>query len=419
MHANFRGVQVLRIEKTVFLSYRRTNRAWALLVYKELTHHGYDVFFDFTGIASGDFERVILENIKARAHFIVLLTPSALERINEPGDWLRREIECALQERRNIVPLLVEGFDFGASAIVSQLTGRLADLKRYNALSVPSDYFDAAMDRLRARYLNVPLETVLHPASAPAVDAARMQQRTAAEAPTLKADALTANEWFERGVAATDLDEKVRCYSEAIRLQPAYADAYKNRGTARLEKGDSQGALADYSETIRLQPDNIWTYYERGVVRDKNGDVEGALADFSQAIRLRPDYGSPYGMRAGARLKKGDIEGALADYTEAIRLIPGIPGYYSLRAKARLKKGDIEGALADFSEAIGLAPKYAWPYNSRGLARADTGDVEGALADFSEAIRVEPNYAETYYNRAHYLKYSDDHEGAIRDYESI
>jgi hypothetical protein len=42
------------------------------------------VFIDYSGIASGDFEQVILENINARAHFLVLLTPSALERCGDP-----------------------------------------------------------------------------------------------------------------------------------------------------------------------------------------------------------------------------------------------------------------------------------------------------------------------------------------------
>ena len=75
-----------RIEKTVFISYRRINIPWALAIFQNLTHHGYDVFFDFNGIASGDFESVILGNIKARAHFLVVLTPSALERCDEPAD---------------------------------------------------------------------------------------------------------------------------------------------------------------------------------------------------------------------------------------------------------------------------------------------------------------------------------------------
>src|SRR5262245_5680769 len=142
---------MVRVEKTVFISYRRTNVAWALAIFQNLKHEGFDVFFDFQGIASGDFESKILENVRAAAHFLVLLTPSALERCGEPGDWLRREIETALDTKRNIVPLMFEGFDFGAPAIAPYLTGRLADLKRYNALSVPAAFFLEAMSRLRDR----------------------------------------------------------------------------------------------------------------------------------------------------------------------------------------------------------------------------------------------------------------------------
>src|SRR5580765_1181730 len=105
------------IEKTVFLSYRRTNSSWALAIFQNLTQHGYDVFFDYNGIASGDFERVILGNITARAHFVVLLTPSALKHCGDPTDWLRREIDTALATQRNTVPLMLEGFDFGTPKI--------------------------------------------------------------------------------------------------------------------------------------------------------------------------------------------------------------------------------------------------------------------------------------------------------------
>lgn len=242
-----------RIEKTIFLSYRRTNVPWAIAISQNLTYHGYDVFFDFNGIASGDFERIIIENIDARAHFIVLLTPSALERCSDKGDWLRREIERALDQKRNIVPLMLEGFDFGSPAIASQLVGKLEPLKQYNALSVPAGYFEEAMARLRDKYLNKSLDTVLHPASAAARDVAISQQAAANIAPTVTEKELTAQEYFERGFDAKDLDEKVRFYNEAIRLKPDYADAFNNRGIARKAKGDLDGALLDYAEASRLR----------------------------------------------------------------------------------------------------------------------------------------------------------------------
>ena len=152
-----------RIEKTVFISYRRKDISWALAVYQYLTSQKYDVFFDYTNIPSGDFEQIIISNIRARAHFILILTPTTLDRCSDPNDWVRREIETAMDEKRNIVPLFFDGFSFGLPNVTEKLTGRLADVKRYNGLDIPSGYFPEAMERLRVRYLNVPLSAVLHP----------------------------------------------------------------------------------------------------------------------------------------------------------------------------------------------------------------------------------------------------------------
>jgi len=154
-----------RIEKTVFISYRRKDISWALAVYQYLMSQKYDVFFDYTHIPSGDFEQIILSNIRARAHFVLILTPTTLDRCSDPNDWVRREIEAAIDENRNIIPLFFDGFNFGATSVTEKLTGKLADVKRYNGLEVPSGYFPEAMDRLRTRYLNVPLSAVIHPVS--------------------------------------------------------------------------------------------------------------------------------------------------------------------------------------------------------------------------------------------------------------
>jgi hypothetical protein len=42
-------------------------------------------------------------------------------------------------------------------------------------------------------------------------------------------------EWFERGCSASSDEEKLRCYGEAIRLKPDYADAYRNRVVSQFE----------------------------------------------------------------------------------------------------------------------------------------------------------------------------------------
>jgi hypothetical protein len=78
---------------------------------------------------------------------------------------------------------MLEGFDFGAPAIASQLTGKLAALKEYNGLEIPKvRFFSSEMDHLRNRFLSVPVDAVLHPASLFAQQAATEQKDKAAMA---------------------------------------------------------------------------------------------------------------------------------------------------------------------------------------------------------------------------------------------
>ncbi len=377
-----------RVEKTVFISYRHTNAPWALVISKDLTHHGYDVFLDFTGIKGGDFERAILANIEARPHFVVLLTPSALKRCHEPGDWLRREIERALELKRNIVPLMLEGFDFKSRTIARQLTGALAFLPRYNALSVPVEYFDEAMKKLREDRLNVMPDMVLHPLSIVAQQVARGEQAAVSAAPAVTAQELTAQEWYERGCDSSDLDEQLRLFSEAIRLQPDFAEALNNRGAVKANQGDLTGALEDFNESIRLLSDEATAFSNRGNVRKRQGDLKGAIKDYNKAIRIDPEYAAAFSNRGNAFNSMGDLKRAIRDYTKAVRLDPDYAAGFYNRGVVHQTGGNHDGAIKDYSEAIRLDPDYAKAWYNRARVHEEKGEFAVAIADYQKYLEA-------------------------------
>ncbi len=259
---------MLRVEKTVFISYRRTNKPWALFVYQNLTMYGYDVFIDFQNINSGNFEKAILDNIRTRAHFIIILTPSALERCKNPGDWLRREIETALDEKRNIVPLMVEEFDFGSPLVREALTGKISILNEINGLRIPDDYPLEAMERLRERYLNVALSDIALPVLHDEAQEITNAEKTAAnEAAPVEEEQLTAQTWFEKGYVfqeAKNLDEAVRCYSEALQLDPNLDAALNNLGVMFDDLKRYEEAEASYRKAIELNPSYAKAYSNLG-----------------------------------------------------------------------------------------------------------------------------------------------------------
>ena len=83
-----------------------------------------------------------------------------------------------------------------------------------------------------------------------------------------------------------DLDRAIEQYDKAIRLNPAYALAYRNRGDAYYEKGDDFRAIEDYNQAIRLDPTYASAYSNRGEAYEKKGDNDRATEDFKQADRL-------------------------------------------------------------------------------------------------------------------------------------
>jgi hypothetical protein len=123
------------------------------LVRNDLTEHRFNTFVDLENLDSGEFERVILSQIEAREHFIVLLEPGSLDQIDKDGDWLRREIAHALGHRRNVVPVTAKGFEFRRDLVLPPDVARLAS---FNAVTIPPVYFDAAMELLRTRFLKMP-----------------------------------------------------------------------------------------------------------------------------------------------------------------------------------------------------------------------------------------------------------------------
>ena len=99
----------------IFISYRREGGADKARTLKErLEAKKFRVFLDFDELKDGVFDRRIMDAIESAPIFIFLLTPHALDRCTDTNDWVRKEIEYAIEKERHIIPvnpnLSFEGF---------------------------------------------------------------------------------------------------------------------------------------------------------------------------------------------------------------------------------------------------------------------------------------------------------------------
>lgn len=340
------------VQKTVFISYRRINSFIARAVYQNLYTHGFDTFMDVETLDSGAFDQMLLNQIAARAHFVLILTPTALERCANPGDWLRREIEYAIDLRRNIVPLMFDNFEY--STVTQYLTGKLSVLPSYNAIRVYTDYFDEAMERLRDRFLRVPLEVVLHPTPPQETQSVAEKQQVAKSKPRVTLEDLEVERYIERAkqhIDANNWDYAIMDCEHALQLHPDLAEAYAQIARARLGLEDFEGAYRDAQHAIRLDPANSTAYLISGQVDLEEERYQSALQHFHHALQLSPDNADLYLKRGTAYYYTGDFQRAIDDYTRSLDLIPRTEIYWQ-RGTAYMRLEDYTRSNQDFEEYI-------------------------------------------------------------------
>lgn len=138
----------------IFISYRREGGyAMARLLYECLRNAGLSVFLDLEELRSGQFNDKLYQEIDKCKNFVLVLPPNSLDRCEAENDWLRLEIEYAIKQKKNIIPVMMVGFEFP-----EQLPPSLQVLPFFNGVKSSREYFDATIKKILSMLRDVELD---------------------------------------------------------------------------------------------------------------------------------------------------------------------------------------------------------------------------------------------------------------------
>lgn len=128
----------------VFVSYRRSDAFTANLVAEKLKSLGYSVFFDVETLRSGNFNTQLYDVIKSCKDFVLVLPPNALDRCISENDWIRKEVCHAMACNKNIIPVLLSGFEWP-----NPMPQGMEQLIYYQAITASNaEFFDLSIKKL-------------------------------------------------------------------------------------------------------------------------------------------------------------------------------------------------------------------------------------------------------------------------------
>ncbi|GAB4519365.1 MAG: hypothetical protein OHK0046_28090 [Anaerolineae bacterium] len=392
--------------KSVFISYRRSSSKWiALTLFKELRARGYDVFWDIDSIGPGRFAEIILSQISARTHFVLLLAHGTLDRFDEDDDWVRREIRHALETRRHIIPVEIENFNL--DDVRDRLPNDIQGVLAFTRAKILYEFYDESIEKLVSKYL-IPREDVIVTPPTPEAEqvAADIVKETDAM-PTPTRDQLAQELYYQNNIwnpkVYDNPDEIIAAYTTVITLDPGHVEAYVNRAMAHYSKRDFERALVDIERALSMNPNHARAHGTKAIVFAVQGKYAEAVEHYNRTLEIDPTHLKALNNRALAYQVLGNYAKALEDFNSVLQQDPEYYEAYNNRGMLKFLMKNPEGALEDFAEVLKRQPNFLATYINRAATYDVLGRYDEALTDLDFAVTLNPNVAPLHNNRGEVL----------------
>jgi Tfp pilus assembly protein PilF len=137
---------------------------------------------------------------------------------------------------------------------------------------------------------------------------------------------------------------------------PTAADFYLQGGD-KLNRKDYQGAIADFTQAIKLNPNYAEAYYSRSLGYYRQRDSVKAIGDLTQAIQLNPKYAQAYVQRGVVQANSRNTPASLNDYRQALSLSPLDATILYRQALSEAHLRQYQGALITLDRALAFNPR--------------------------------------------------------------
>ncbi len=133
----------------IFISYKRKSLPTANNLYYRLTTRGYSTFFDLEEMGRDNFNVQLLNYIENAKDVFVILEESSLDGCQqenwEEKDWFCHEIAFALEKKKNIIPILLNGYKMPSEDFFPD---KLKEFSFKHAPEFNFSFFEAYLDKL-------------------------------------------------------------------------------------------------------------------------------------------------------------------------------------------------------------------------------------------------------------------------------
>jgi tetratricopeptide (TPR) repeat protein len=205
----------------------------------------------------------------------------------------------------------------------------------------------------------------------------------------------------------------IQAFSNAVMIQPDYADAYAYLGLSKDQVGEN--GIIELLKAAELAPDLPLPHFTLGMHWLFKANYDMALNEFERAVELDPENPAIIVQIGAAYTAKGDLPKALQAYRAAAEIDPQDPKFWLLLAQISLQhEYEVsEIALPAARNALALDPLHAPSLDALGYCYYLLGDMKFAEKFLYQAVELDPSLAAAQYHLGLLKFHQEESEAAI------
>tara|TARA_B100000315_G_scaffold231761_1_gene243354 strand:+ start:9264 stop:11063 length:1800 start_codon:yes stop_codon:yes gene_type:complete len=192
--------------------------------------------------------------------------------------------------------------------------------------------------------------------------------------------------------------DKETLWRDTLVKNPGAWMAHNNMGIELEKQGKLNEAIKHYKEALRLNSRYPIAYNNLGLVLKQKGDFEEAAIYFREAIRNNPKFWESLNNLGYVLYSLGRLEEAASYFQQTLAINPFSVEAHNNLANILDAKGKIEEAKKHYKKALSVDPENAKIHNNLGTLFHEEKEYLKAINHFQKALQLKPDLKETRQN---------------------